>query len=182
VTRLILGPSEVVSTGASNDVNKSQVPACTTREPKRSVTSTKATGNVPLRNSGSPPPKQALTRQEYQNAKKHLKKAVIEYYRCVSFIFAGLREISGSMCIVALCCSASLWQGKIDARFSVLAMRIPRASHLFFFLNVLQMPPEADSFPCPAASRHSIITVYVADPILVISIINTIGIQCKSLS
>lgn len=102
MARLILGPSEVVSTETSNGVNKSQVPACTTREPKRSVTSTKATGNVPLRNSGSPLPKHVNSQQEYQHARKHLKKAVVEYYRCVSFVFAGLREISGSTCIVTL--------------------------------------------------------------------------------
>ncbi|KAG1776330.1 EXS family protein/ERD1/XPR1/SYG1 family protein [Suillus placidus] len=43
----------------------------------RSIPSTKANGNVPLRNNSVP----FTSPQEYQNAKKRLKKAVVEYYR-----------------------------------------------------------------------------------------------------
>lgn len=43
----------------------------------RSIPHTKANGNVPLKNNNVP----FTSPQEYQNAKKRLKKAVVEYYR-----------------------------------------------------------------------------------------------------
>jgi hypothetical protein len=177
VTWLILGPSETVNEGPSNGEDKSRFPACTVSEPtKCSLPPTKATGNVPTRNSGPPSSKHELSPQEYQHAKKCLRKAVVEYYRCVSFVFAGFRGSSACMRIVALYCSASLWRGKINARFPVLAMRIPRANHLFSFPTMLQAPAEANFFPYSAASRYSIITVYVTDLILVIFADDIIGI------
>ncbi|KAG0698599.1 hypothetical protein DFH29DRAFT_88541 [Suillus ampliporus] len=53
---------------------------------------TKANGNIPPRNGGQTP-----NPQEYQTAKKRLKKAVIEYYRYVPFAFARFRELCGSV-------------------------------------------------------------------------------------
>ncbi|OAX34316.1 hypothetical protein K503DRAFT_456002 [Rhizopogon vinicolor AM-OR11-026] len=76
------GPLETVNGRASNGAKGSQLPACTANEPtKRSLPPTRATGNVPLRNGGSPPPKHEFGPQEYQHAKKSLKKAAVEYYR-----------------------------------------------------------------------------------------------------
>lgn len=47
----------------------------------RSTPPTKANGNVQPRNNSAP----FTSPQEYQNAKKRLKKAVVEYYRYVPF-------------------------------------------------------------------------------------------------
>jgi len=47
----------------------------------RSTPPTKANGNIPLKNDSVP----FTNLQEYRNAKKRLKKAVVEYYRYVPF-------------------------------------------------------------------------------------------------
>ncbi|KAG2031431.1 SPX domain-containing protein [Suillus americanus] len=99
----------------------------------RSTPPTKANGNIPLKNNNLP----FTSPQEYQNAKKRLKKAVVEYYRYVPFA----SPVFGSTTLLSC--------GEIHC----VAMWIPRAS-LFPFPSNNHMPAEADFFPCPVGSRR----------------------------
>lgn len=88
---LILGPAEAghsITTGdggTSKPKTISSLPASTAGDStlvaslksNRSIPPTKANGNIPLRNNNVP----FTSPQEYQSAKKRLKKAVVEYYR-----------------------------------------------------------------------------------------------------